>query len=274
MQDYQYLDSGNGRKLERFGPFTFDRPCGQAIWSPKLQKELWDKACAEYQRKPIAKWTRRKKIPLTWDVKLKNIMLKLSLTDFGHLGVFPEHSQLWDWIEQQISKRSQLKVLNLFGYSGATTLFAAKCGAHVCHLDASKAVVQRARENAALNGLEKHPIRWIVEDVLKFLKREIKRGNTYDAIIMDPPSFGRGSKGEVFKSEEHLKLLMSLLPEVLSENPAFIIVTSHTPQVTPLCLHNLMEEFLAEGDIEVGELSIENKAQILPCGVYGKWFRS
>ena len=193
MRDYQLLDSGNGRKWERFGDFILNRPCSQAIWRPKGTCEPH----ATFSREEGTKWTFQKKLPASWEIQIEGVTMKIAPTDFGHLGVFPEHASLWNWMRERIT--SGTKVLNLFAYSGGATLAAAQKGASVCHLDASKAMVDWARENADLNNLSSAPIRWIVDDAIKFLRREVKRKNRYDGILLDPPTFGRGSKGKCLK---------------------------------------------------------------------------
>ncbi len=268
---YAFLDSGFGRKLERFGPYTFIRPAQQAIWSPSLPEEEWAKASGEFIRLPQAEWLLKEKVEESWICSLGDIRLKLSLTDFGHVGMFPEHAFLWPWMEKKLRERKRpADVLNLFGYSGAATLFAVRRAARVCHLDASKAMVQRARENASINGAEDLPIRWIVEDVTKFLKREIQRGRRYDAVILDPPSFGRGAKGEVFKIEKHVHPLLQMIDELLSDDPLFVAFTSHTSSMTPLCIQNILREVWASGELTTGELSVtSHKGSFLPGGTYG-----
>lgn len=202
------------------------------------------------------------------------VSFKLSLTDFGHLGIFPEQKKQWEWIQEH---SKGLKVLNLFAYSGGVTLAAAKGGASVCHLDASKGMVAWARENARLNGLEQAPIRWIVEDVTKFLKRELKRGSSYDAIILDPPTFGRGSQGEVFKIEEDLFPLLELCFSLLSPAPKFMLLSCHTPGMTPLILEHLLEPLVLKfgGVVEKGEMALEGKQGVkpLPSGGFARWSR-
>ncbi|HSX12529.1 MAG TPA: class I SAM-dependent methyltransferase, partial [Rhabdochlamydiaceae bacterium] len=201
---YSLLDSGNQQKLEKFGDFLIVRPCAQALWEPKLKEEVWAGADAHFSRDGGNRWTLKRALPHSWQVELKGLLFKISPTDFGHLGIFPEHHLLWQWAAKQIRKEESPQILNLFAYSGGATLALAKAGAQVCHLDASEKMVKWARENARLNQLDEAPIRWIVDDALKFLKRELKRGKRYDGIILDPPSFGRGNKGEVFKIEHDL----------------------------------------------------------------------
>ena len=198
-ETYTLIDSGNQQKLERYGEYLIVRPCSQALWLPSLPQKEWDRADASFSREGGNAWNTKKKLPASWVVEIEGVRFKISPTDFGHLGVFPEHSQLWKGMKEAIARRKSPQILNLFAYSGGATLAAAQTGAHVCHLDASKGMVAWARENAALNNLTKAPIRWIVDDVVKFLNREVKRGTRYDGIIVDPPSFGRGSQGEVFK---------------------------------------------------------------------------
>jgi len=204
--------------------------------------------------------------------------MKLSATDFGHIGVFPETRALWEWIrsalkEQAAKKGRELKFLNLFAYSGGATLAAAQAGAHCCHLDASKGMVDWARENAKLNDLGDAPIRWIVDDVIKFLRREVKRGNRYDGILLDPPSFGRGKKGELYKIEDQLMTTLDLVHEVLTDDPAFVLLTSHTPGFSPIVLKNLLGQYHGAGIFECGEMLLTGKAGVndLPNGNWARW---
>ena len=204
--------------------------------------------------------------------------MKLGTTDFGHLGVFPETRDLWRWIRETLknsakTRREPLNFLNLFAYSGGATLAAAQGGAHCCHVDASKGMVHWARENAALNKLEDHPIRWIVEDVNKFLQRELRRGRRYDAILLDPPSFGRGKSGELYKIEHALLETLQLVKKVLSAQPAFVYLTSHTPGFTPTVLGNLLHELMPQGIIEKGEMLLmgEPKTLEVPSGTWARW---
>ena len=268
--EYELLDSGDGQKLERFGDFVLNRPCQQAVWRPTLKKE-WDQAAATFTReKEKNHWTYKQKLPASWKVRVGGVQFKIAPTDFGHLGVFPEHADLWEWMRSSLTKSS--RILNLFAYSGGVTLAAAQEGAQVCHLDASKGMVDWARENAALNGLEKAPIRWIVDDVLKFLKREKKRESKYEGIILDPPTFGRGSAGEVFKIERDILPLLELCSELLSEKPKFVIFSCHTPGFTPLCMRHLLGQTMPKGHIEVGEMALHSPGAIaIPSGSFGRW---
>ncbi|MBS0626559.1 MAG: class I SAM-dependent methyltransferase [Verrucomicrobia bacterium] len=267
--NYELLDSGAGQKLERFHSFTLIRPCPQAVWRPE-KPALWEKADASFSREKGNKWTFRNKLPKEWTTQIGGVEFKISPTDFGHLGVFPEHADLWQWMRSFIQKGD--KILNLFAYSGGVSLAAAQEGAQVCHLDASKGMVDWARENAKLNGLEKAPIRWIVDDALKFLGREQKRESRYEGIILDPPTFGRGSKGEVFKIEEEILPLLQACRSLLSDRPKFIAFSCHTPGFTPIVLEHLMRQFLPKGKIESGEMILHSpNALSIPSGSFARW---
>jgi 23S rRNA (cytosine1962-C5)-methyltransferase len=261
---YQLLDSGDGKKWERFGTIVLCRPCPQAVWRPQKKIE----ADAIFSRENGNQWTCKTKLPSEWDILIRGVRMKISTTDFGHLGVFPEHSALWDWMRPLISKGD--RVLNLFAYSGGATLAAAQQGSSVCHLDASKGMVDWARGNAALNQLSSHPIRWIVDDALKFLQREEKRESRYDAIILDPPTFGRGGKGEVFKIEEEIVRLLHLCKNVLSSSPKFVIFSCHTPGFTPIVLGHLMEQVFGKKP-EIGEMVLESASTFsVPSGAFAR----
>jgi 23S rRNA (cytosine1962-C5)-methyltransferase len=277
---YNLLDSGNGRKLEKFGPYILARPCSQAVWQPYLSQQEWHKAHASFSREKAYEWNRQGSLPETWTIDIAEITFKLSMTDFGHLGIFPEQKEFWQWIQTFLKESRQKrgrppKVLNLFAYSGGSTLAAAKAGAAVCHLDASKGMVAWARENASLNELDKAPIRWIIDDVKKFLSREIRRGASYDAIILDPPTFGRGAKGELFKIEEDLIPLLQACNQLLSDDPLFVILSCHTPGFTPLVMHHVMAQTMKsrKGLIDVGEMVLSGQEQVLPVpsGTFARW---
>lgn len=274
---YELLDSGDGKKLERFGDIVLERPCAQAVWKPQ-RKAAWDSASARFDRNNGLNWQGRGKLADAWNVEIGGVVMKLSATDFGHLGVFPETRSLWKWIrgtlsEQAETKERPLTFLNLFAYSGGATLAAAQAGAACCHLDASKGMVDWARENAALNKLQDAPIRWIVDDVIKFLRREVKRGTRYDGVLLDPPSFGRGKKGELYKIEESLMETLDLVHQVLSDDPAFVLLTSHTPGFSPIVLANLLRQYHSTGRFECGEMLLTGKPAVmeLPNGNWARW---
>ncbi len=275
--EYELLDSGDGKKLERFDDVVLERPCAQAVWAPQ-NANLWPSATARFDRVGGHNWEGRERLPRAWNVEINGVIMKLSATDFGHLGVFPETRQLWEWIRSTLrtekeKKGRELKFLNLFAYSGGATLAAAQAGAACCHLDASKGMVDWARENAKLNHLQDAPIRWIVDDVIKFLSREVKRGNKYDAILLDPPSFGRGKKGELYKIEESLMTTLDLVHQVLTDDPSFVLLTSHTPGFSPIVLSNLLRQYHAGGVIECGEMLLSGSTQVmnLPNGNWAHW---
>jgi 23S rRNA (cytosine1962-C5)-methyltransferase len=269
---YSLLDSGNELKLEQFGRYRVQRPCAQALWSPQRPAELWARADALFTREPENRWVTRNALPSSWTVEHHGLAFKISPTEFGHMGLFPEHCLLWQEMERLIRQRSgQSRVLNLFAYSGGATCAAARAGAQVCHLDASKGMVSWARENAALNGLDGVPIRWIVDDVWKFVQRELRRGVRYEGILLDPPSFGRGSRGEVFKIERDLLPLLHACRELLSEVPLFFFLSAHTSGMTPLVMRQLLEQLMGSG-AEAGELIIQGEGVCaLPCGSYARW---
>ena len=280
MTSYALIDSGNGRKLEQFGPFLISRPSAQAVWHPQLNESEWRKADAVFTRESENRWIRKTGLAAEWEAEAAGIRFKISPTDFGHLGIFPEQLDFWDWIQTTLAKgkqagRQQIKVLNLFAYSGGSTLAAAKAGASTCHLDASKGMVAWARENALLNGLKEAPIRWIVDDAGKFLAREVRRGNRYDAIILDPPTFGRGSQGEVFKIEEDLPGILSLCRTLLTDRPLFVLFSCHTPGFTPITMGHLLKQMLQglPGTIDTGEMILKGEAGVLPLpsGTYSRW---
>jgi 23S rRNA (cytosine1962-C5)-methyltransferase len=279
MDQYTLIDSGNGRKLEQFGPIRISRPSAQAAWECKLPQNEWDQAEGIFSRENENKWLRKPQVPDPWIVRVAGIHFKLLPTDFGHLGIFPEQEIFWNWIQTKVANalktRTEVHVLNLFAYSGGITLAAAKAGAHVCHLDASKGMVSWAKENAQINKLDKAPIRWIVDDVTKFLKREIKRGRYYDAIVLDPPTFGRGSQGELFKIEEDLLPMLHLCKQLLSNKPLFFLLSCHTPGYTPLVLQHVLAQLTAsiKGTIDAGEMALRGSADVfsLPSGAYARW---
>jgi 23S rRNA (cytosine1962-C5)-methyltransferase len=274
-KNYSLLDSGNGQKLECFGDYVFIRPCAQALWAPSLKKELWNGADAAFSREDAQGWKIKGRLPEQWVVSFSGLKFKIAPTDFGHVGIFPEHSIVWNEMRELIgAQKRRLNILNLFAYSGGATLAAAQAGAQVCHLDASKGMVSWARENAALNQLEAAPIRWIVDDVMKFLKREIKRGVFYDGLILDPPTFGRGNNGEIFKIEKEIGVLLELCRAVLSKQPLFIFFTSHTPGMTPKVLEHLLGQMMLgmPGEIRGDEMLLSaDKGLSIPSGSMARW---
>jgi len=261
--DYELIDSGDGRKFERFGRQTLVRPCSQALWQPR-DEASWSRATAMFDREDGNRWHGRGSLPKEWTIETAGIRFKLSGTDFGHLGIFPEQRAQWKWIRETVAARmaadngQRPRVLNLFAYSGGSTLAAALGGAEACHLDASRGMVQWARDNAALNGLQDHPIRWITDDVHKFLRREIRREHRYEAVIFDPPTFGRGANGETYKIERDLKETIDLVKGVLSEKPLFVLFSSHTPGLSCVVAENIMSQsFPRARRIESGEMLLE-----------------
>lgn len=283
MSDYELLDSGGFQKLERFGPVTLARPCAQAVWRPRLPATLWRNATASFFRDgQKTRWSGRERLPATWNLGIDGMVFRLSSTDFGHLGIFPEQRDQWRLIRERATAFAgrhgrPARIINLFAYSGGSTLAAAHGGAEVCHVDASKGMVEWARQNAALNGLEEAPIRWIVDDVGKFLEREERRGRRYDGVILDPPSYGRGAKGEIFKIETDLPPLLGSIRRVLSDTPFGVLLSCHTPELTPIALsHLLSQEFgdLRGGRIEHGEMLLRGPSERVlpvPSGSFARW---
>lgn len=276
LGSYSILDSGSGRKLESVGGYVLDRPCAQAVWNKSLSENLWKNADAVFSREGGSNWSFRKKLPTEWVIEIDKYKFYISPTDFGHLGVFPEHRHSWRFMDELIrgSKR-KLRVLNLFSYSGAATLAALKAGAEVTHVDASQKINDLAKRNISLNGFEPSNVKWITDDVIKYLKREEKRNSRYDGIILDPPSFGRGAKGEVFKIDTHLPEMVSLCKSVLNEKPSFLILTCHTPGYTPMILKNILVQTMNEnkGVIETSELTLDDGESPLPvpAGYFSAW---
>lgn len=275
MNGYELLDSGNGAKLERFGEVVLARPCAQAVWQPQ-RPARWKSADATFDREDGNRWHGRNRLPQEWVIDVDGTRFRLSGTDFGHLGIFPEQRAQWTWIRETVAAAGRpVRVLNLFAYSGGSTLAAARGGAEVCHLDASKGMVQWARANAALNGLENHPIRWIVDDAHKFLNREIRRGRRYDGIILDPPTYGRGGNGETYKIERDLTETLRLCRALLSDSPLFLLLSAHTPGHTPIVLGNVLTQALRGlgGAVTSGEMVLAGAPDVflLPSGAYARW---
>ena len=268
-QGYELIDSGFCQKLERFGPYTLIRPSPQAVWKP-TNPEAWEQADASFARTEGERWRFRTRVPEEWTIEIDGIRFLLHPTEFGHLGIFAEQRPLWNRIRTACQSRPKPRVLNLFAYSGGSTLAAALGGAEVCHLDSAKGMVDWARKNAQANTLTEAPIRWIVDDATKFLKRELRRERSYDGIILDPPSFGRGADGEVFKIEEHILELLSLCNSLLSKDPLFVILSCHTAGFTEKTLRYLIEDcFSRKGQrVETGELLLPEKTRAIPNGIW------
>ena len=280
-KDYELLDSGNGLKLERYGDIVFSRPDPEALWQKMREQKIWNEADAIFIRKGAkTEWKLKSTVPPKWNINFGGFTFSIRPTSFKHVGIFPEQKANWEWMEKTIANflgARPPKILNLFAYTGGATLACAKAGAEVVHVDGSKVAVAWARENAELSGLSEKPIRWIVEDVLLFLKREVKRGNKYDAIIMDPPAFGHGPKDELWKIEEHFSELMKLCKEILSDDPLFILINGYTAGYSPIayenCLKGMMKDY--NGKIEIVELAIQESGtnRLLPAGIFARLAR-
>ncbi len=267
---YELLDSGNQQKLESFGKHLLIREAPLAIWKP-LYPDLWQKASFIFSREKQKKWKSLKSAPQSWFIDYEELLIKISLTDFGHVGFFPEHAFFWDLIRKRINEQD--RVLNLFAYTGGATLAAAKTKAQVVHVDASKPSLSWAKENAKKNGLENAPIRWILEDACKFLQKEVRRKSQYDAVILDPPTFGRGAKNEVFKIEKDLFPLLQNIKQVLSKKAKFVLLTCHTPGFTPLILEQLMKQIFSQ-NIKSDEMFLKpKKGYQIPSGSFAIWER-
>lgn len=278
-EEYELLDSGHRKKLERFGKYIIVREETKAWWRPDVSEDEWEKAVAVHSGDEKTGWLFRRSIPHEWVLKFDNLTLQARFTASSkHVGIFPEQVSHWRWIGKKIRSagKRKIQVLNLFGYTGIASLVAAAQGAAVTHVDAAKGVVTWARHNQHLSGLEDLPLRWIVDDVSKFVKREIRRNRQYDAMIIDPPSFGRGPKRELWKIEQHLIDLLSDCRNILSEDPIFIVVTMYSIDQSSLLIGNLLQDMMQEygGTVEVGELALKPKhsEKILPMSLFGRWY--
>ena len=277
-KDYEVIDTSNGEKLERWGKYILLRPDPQVLWDTPKKNPAWKRLNAHYHRskKGGGEWEFFD-LPEQWSIHYKDLTFHLKPFSFKHTGLFPEQAANWDWFSDLIQKANRpIKVLNLFAYTGGATCAAAKAGASVTHVDASKGMVTWAKENAQASGLADAPIRWIVDDCVKFVEREIRRGNHYDAIIMDPPSYGRGPKGEIWKIEEKIHPFIALCEQLLSNDPLFFLVNSYTTGLAPAVLTYLIStEVVAKhgGKVisdEIG-LPVTSNGLILPCGAAGRW---
>ena len=278
-KDYEIIDMANGEKLERWKDIILVRPDPQIIWKDKSFPNKWKDINAVYKRSSTGggAWDYKKKVPANWQVKYKNLTFNIKPMGFKHTGLFPEQAANWDWMIEKIkSAKREIKVLNLFAYTGGATVACLSAGASVCHVDSSKGMVAWAKENVISSGLQERPVRYIVDDVVKFVNREIRRGNKYDAIIMDPPSYGRGANGEVWKFEENICDLVELCKGVLSDNPLFFLINSYTTGISSTVLENILNLNITKiygGKVTNGEvgLPMTNSKLILPCGIYGRW---
>lgn len=279
-KDYELLDTGDGMKLERWKDIILLRPDPQVIW-PYSKEPDKKRIHAIYKRSSSGggNWDFLKKVPDKWTVNWRDLTFTVRPMGFKHTGLFPEQAVNWDWMRDLIKKEDrQINVLNLFGYTGGATVACASAGAKVCHVDAAKNMVQIGKENLAASGLENAPVRWIVDDCLKFVQREIRRGNKYDGIILDPPSYGRGPGGELWHLEEMLYPFMENLVEILSDEPLFLLLNSYTTGLQPLVLRNVIEKTVCKkfgGSVTAEEVGLKttNSNIILPCGASGRWER-
>ncbi len=277
-KDYEIIDMANGEKLERWGNIKLIRPDPQIIWKNKSFPNEWKNANARYNRSNTGggAWEYKKRLPESWQVKYKNLTFNIKPMGFKHTGLFPEQAVNWDWMINKIqqSKRN-IKVLNLFAYTGGATVACLSAGASVCHVDSSKGMTTWAKENVESSGLREKPVRFIIDDVVKFVQREIRRGNKYDAIVMDPPSYGRGKNGEIWQFENNIADLVELCMQVLSDDPLFFLINSYTTGISSRVLANLLELNMKnyKGKITSGEIGLpmKNSNLVLPCGIYGRW---
>lgn len=276
--DYECIDAGHGEKLERWGKVILRRPDPQAIWNTDLDK--WQTPDGFYHRSSMGggNWDFAKKLPEYWTVKYGELTFKVAPTNFKHTGLFPEQATNWDYMIDKIKNAKRpIKVLNLFAYTGGATMACSSAGADVVHVDAAKGMVEWAKENMRLSGLDSNKIRFIIDDCLKFVEREERRGNKYDAIIMDPPSYGRGPNGEVWKFEDNIYNLITACEKIMSDTPLFMMINSYTTGISSTVLENILKTTLLKkypkGKVDAGEvgLPITTNKMILPCGIYGRF---
>lgn len=280
-EEYCLLDSGNGRKLEQFGPYRLIRPEAEAVWSPKMDDGEWDKASAEFI--PSAEengghWKMIRKVPDSWKMRYRGLTFRIMFSNSKHLGIFPEQACQWDWVTERIAAYGKpMRVLNLFGYTGAITMACAAAGAKVTHLDASKKAVAWAKENQELSRVPQDRIRWILDDALKFVQREARRGSYYEGIILDPPKFGRGPKGEVWEFYKGFPALLEACSAVLSDEADFMLVTAYAVKASSVTLYNAIREVTARkgGSVSSGEVChLDRGGRLLSMAVYGRWMRN
>jgi 23S rRNA (cytosine1962-C5)-methyltransferase len=278
---YELLDSGDGEKMERYGEFVVARPDPQALWPKALPESEWAKAHAVFSRdSKNTGWELKKTLPEKWQIDFGGLKFWIKPTSFKHTGLFPEQQSNWDWLRQQVESRkskveSPVRVLNLFGYTGGASLAAAQAGAEVVHVDGSKSAIAWARENAEISGLTSKPVRWILDDAAAFVRREIKRGNKYEGIIMDPPAFGHGPKGEMWKIEESFLPFLDMCRQILSDQPLFFLLNGYASGYSAIAYKNNLDELTKKygGSVEMGELTIEESLnkRLLPCGIFARW---
>ncbi|MBR3117115.1 MAG: class I SAM-dependent methyltransferase [Bacilli bacterium] len=279
FDEYKILDMADGEKVESWNGIVLRRPDPQIIWSEKNNPEIWNKVDATYHRSNTGggAWEKNKKIPDSWQVHYKDLTFNIKLMGFKHTGLFPEQASNWDYMIDKIKKSNRkISVLNLFAYTGGATVACAYAGADVVHVDSSRGMVDWAKENIKSSNLEDKYVRFIVDDCIKFVQREIRRGHKYDAIIMDPPSFGRGANKEVWRVEDNLYELVELCTEVLSDDPLFFLINSYTTGISSTVLKNILELTINnkyKGIVTNGEIGLpmENSNIVLPCGIYGRW---
>ena len=278
-KDFVCLDAGNGEKLESWNGIVLRRPDPQAMWDVK-DYATWKNVDGFYHRSDNGggNWEFKKKLPEYWTVNYKHLVFKVTPTNFKHTGLFPEQATNWDFMMDKIKESKRpIKVLNLFSYTGAATMACSSAGAEVVQVDASKGMTEWAKENMHLSGLDDNKIRFIVDDCLKFVEREYRRGNKYDAIVMDPPSYGRGPNGEVWKFEKNLYVLIEACLKILSDKPIFFLINSYTTGISSIVLENILKTTILplypNGKVDAGEvgLPIKRDNMILPCGIYGRW---
>lgn len=275
-KDFELIDSGWGNRLERWGNYVLIRPDPQAVWA-KSNNPLWDEADAVYSRSDSGggNWKFYKELPESWNIKYKNMTFKVRPTGFKHTGIFPEQADNWDFIANETKKQKIENTLNLFGYTGAASVAAAIAGSSVCHVDASKGSVNWCKENAHLSKVSEDKIRLIVDDCMKFIQREKRRNKTYDAIIMDPPAFGRGVNGEVWKLQKDLWELFEACKDILSDKKSYVLINSYTSGLSPLALYNIASDSFGSliknnGSLVCGEIGLpfNNDVRVMPCGIY------
>lgn len=282
-EDYELLDTGNGMRLERFGKYRISRPDPQIIWKPRLNPREWQQVDATFDAE-AKKWINKRNVPEKWLLRYKNLSFYAKLSPFKHTGVFPEQMLQWEWLsstmmyhllQKKDASQKQLRILNLFGYTGIASLVCAAGGAAVAHIDASRPTIGWARENQTASGMEDKQIRWILDDAIKFVGREVKRGVRYDGIIMDPPIYGHGPEGEKWDFNESFPQLLSLCKQVLSAQPLFILINAYAISSSSLMLENVLSDYTSDlkGIVESGELALREKSagRLLSTGIFARW---